>query len=80
MAKRLKSVLSDFVGLNQTDLIDGRRIVNVMLACELAYNYHRKGISRRSVVTGDIMKAFNSVNWNFVLNIFKAKAPSRITS
>lgn len=42
---------------------------NILLAHELVKGYERAGISPRCVVKADIMKAFDSINWNFLMNI-----------
>jgi len=40
---------------------------NVLLASELVKDYHKDMISPRSVMKIDILKAFDSVQWDFVL-------------
>lgn len=50
----------------------GRRITyNVLLAHELAHNYHRAGMSCRSAIKIDLMKAYNSVDWNYMCNTMR---------
>lgn len=45
---------------------------NVLLASELVANFHKKGRTSRGCLQVDITKAFDSVEWDFVLNILSA--------
>ena len=45
---------------------------NVLLASELVKNYHKEEVSPRCVVKIDISKAFDSVQWSFVLKSLEA--------
>lgn len=45
---------------------------NVLLASELVKNYHKESISPRCLMKIDISKAFDSVQWDFVLKILEA--------
>ncbi|XP_031392075.1 uncharacterized protein LOC116204137 [Punica granatum] len=73
LANRLKEVLPDIISLNQTAFVQGRKISdNVLLAHELVRNYHRQGISPRCAIKIDLMKAFDSLSWEFILNSLEA--------
>lgn len=45
---------------------------NVLLATELVKDYHSDNISRRCALQVDISKAFDSVQWTFLLNTLEA--------
>lgn len=45
---------------------------NVLLASELVKDYHKDDVSPRCVMKIDISKAFDSVQWDFVLQILEA--------
>lgn len=45
---------------------------NLLLAMELVQDYHKKSISSRCAMKIDISKAFDSVQWEFVLNTLSA--------
>lgn len=45
---------------------------NVLLASELVKDYHKEDVSPRCVMKIDISKAFDSVQWAFVLQILEA--------
>lgn len=45
---------------------------NVLLATELVKDYHKEDISTRCVMQIDISKAFNYVQWSFLLNTLRA--------
>lgn len=44
---------------------------NALLASELVKGYHKDGVSPRCVMKIDIAKAFDSVQWEFVLKSLK---------
>lgn len=73
LAKRLKSVLPSIISNTQSAFIPGRLLAeNVLLATELVQGYNWKKISRRAMLKVDLKKAFDSVNWDFILNILHA--------
>lgn len=45
---------------------------NILLAHELIKGYHRRTISSRCAIKAAIMKAFDSVSWDFLLNALRA--------
>lgn len=53
--------------------IQERRISDkILLAQELVRNYYRSDISPRCVIKIDLMKAFDSLNWNFLIHLLEA--------
>lgn len=73
IANRLKGVLPRIVLENQSAFIKGRLLMeNVLLASELVKDYHKEDISPRCVMKIDISKAFDSVQWDFVLRSLEA--------
>lgn len=58
---------------NQSAFVKGRLLIeNVLLASELVKKYHKEEVSPRCVMKIDISKAFESVQWSFVLKSLEA--------
>jgi hypothetical protein len=69
ISNRMIPILDSLVSWNQSAFIPGRNISkNVLLAQELVRNYHRKGGQPRCTMKIDLMKAYDSVNWDFILH------------
>lgn len=72
LANRLKILLPDFIEPNQSAFVKGRLLLeNVLLATELVKDYHRDSVATRSAIKFDISKAFDTVQWSFILSIFQ---------
>ncbi|CAN1331277.1 LINE-1 retrotransposable element ORF2 protein [Linum perenne] len=72
MANRLSRVLPRLISKSQSAFVKGRLISdNILLAHELVSAYHKSHTSPHCVLKVDIMKAFDSVDWNFVLTILE---------
>lgn len=68
LSNRMMPVLDSVISQNQSAFISGRNIAeNVLLAQELARNYHRKEGAPRCTMKIDLMKAYDSVNWDFII-------------
>lgn len=73
LANRLKGILHRFIVSNQSAFVRGRLLMeNLLLATELVKNYHRDDVSPRCAMMIDISKAFDSVQWPFLLNTLSA--------
>lgn len=73
LANRLKVLLPRVITENQSAFIKGRLLLeNVLLASELVKDYHKEAVSPRCVLKIDISKAFDSVQWSFVLQSLEA--------
>lgn len=73
LANRLRVLLPRIISANQSAFIQGRLLQeNVLLASELVKDYHKEDISPRCVMKLDISKAFDSVQWTFVLRSLEA--------
>ncbi|XP_010463164.1 PREDICTED: uncharacterized protein LOC104743817 [Camelina sativa] len=73
IANRLKIILPSFIAPNQSAFIKDRLMMeNLLLASELVKDYHKESISPRCMMKIDISKAFDSVQWPFLINILKA--------
>ncbi|XP_010473202.1 PREDICTED: uncharacterized protein LOC104752695 [Camelina sativa] len=73
LANRLKRILPSSIAPNQSAFIKDRLMLeNVLLATELVKDYHKESISSRCAVKIDISKAFDSVQWPFLLHVLKA--------
>lgn len=59
--------------MNQSTFVKGRLLIeNLILATELVKDYHKNSISRRCALKIDISKAFDSVQWTFLLKTLDA--------
>ncbi|GLT68045.1 hypothetical protein SLA2020_403080 [Shorea laevis] len=75
IANRLKKCLPLFISSNQCAFIEGRLMVeNVLLAQEVVKHYHKENQKPRCALKVDLMKAFDSINWSFLLKILEALA------
>jgi hypothetical protein len=67
LARRIKAVLPSLVGPYQTAFISGQRISdNILLSQELMKGYHKSIGPARCAMKVDLMKAYDSVWWDFV--------------
>ena len=73
LANRLRILLPRMVSANQSAFAQGRLLMeNVLLASELVKDYHKEDVSPRCLMKIDISKAFDSVQWSFVLRGLEA--------
>ncbi|XP_048605373.1 uncharacterized protein LOC106386312 [Brassica napus] len=73
LANRLKAALPKLIFSAQSTFVPGRLLAeNVLLATELVAGYKWKDISKRCILKVDLQKAFDSINWDFVLNTLEA--------
>lgn len=73
VANRLKRLLPQIISETQSAFVKGRLLMeNVLLASELVKDYHKESITPRCVMKIDISKAFDSVQWEFVLKSLRA--------
>lgn len=73
IANRLKGVLQKIIAWNQSAFISDRLLMeNLSLATEMVKDYHKESVSSRCAMKNDISKAFDSVQWSFLLNTMKA--------
>ncbi|CAN1153013.1 LINE-1 retrotransposable element ORF2 protein [Linum perenne] len=73
LANRLSKVLPNLISPAQTAFIKGRNIGDgILLAHELLKGYNRSGISPCCAMKIDLMKAFDSVEWDFVFETLKS--------
>jgi hypothetical protein len=82
LANRMLPGLNDVISLNQGAFIPGRSIAeNILLAQEVVCDYHKqKGIPRCALKV-DLMKAYDSLNWEYILHCLKCLgAPARFIS
>lgn len=67
MANRLKSCIEVLISPNQTVFVPHRNIAeNVLLAQEIVKDYHKEKGKARYTLKVDIMKAYDSLNWEFI--------------
>ncbi|XP_024011406.1 uncharacterized protein LOC112086667 [Eutrema salsugineum] len=73
LANRLKTLLPQFILPNQSAFVKDRLLLeNLLLASELVAGYHKKSVSSRCALKIDISKAFDSVEWSFLLTVLEA--------
>ncbi|XP_018467689.2 uncharacterized protein LOC108839423 [Raphanus sativus] len=73
LANRLKDHLPTLISTSQSAFVPGRLLVeNVLLATELVSGYNWKKISKRCMLKVDLQKAFDTLDWNFVLYTLEA--------
>lgn len=71
--KRIKLFISEAVQQNQVGFVKGRLLCeNVLLASELVSDFHVPGEVSRGCLQIDLTKAYDSIDWQFMLNVFKA--------
>nr|XP_043619797.1 uncharacterized protein LOC122591602 [Erigeron canadensis] len=71
IANRVKGCLNDLISINQSAFVPGRRITdNILLTQELMHNYHLDRGIPRCAFKVDIQKAYNTVDWRFLHDIF----------
>lgn len=73
LANRLKSHLPNLISTSQSTFVPGRFLVeNMLLATKLVSGYNWKTISKRCMLKIDLQKAFDTLNWDFVLFTLEA--------
>ncbi|GKV25846.1 hypothetical protein SLEP1_g35229 [Rubroshorea leprosula] len=73
IANRLKKCLPLFISNNQCAFVEGRLMVeNILLAQEIVKHYHKPNMKPRCALKIDLMKAFDSVSWKFLLIALEA--------
>ena len=70
---KLKLFISDAVQGNQVGFVQGRLLCeNVLLASELVTNFHNGGDTTRGCLQVDLAKAYDKLDWDFLLNVLQA--------
>lgn len=73
IASRLQVLTPLAVQRNQVGFVKGRNLCeNVLLASELVSDFNKEGIVSRGCLQIDITKAYDNVDWRFLLNILDA--------
>ncbi|XP_074288901.1 uncharacterized protein LOC141614046 [Silene latifolia] len=71
LCNRLSLVLPDLIHDNQGAFIKGRSIIeNVLICQDIVQQYSRKGVSPRCLFKIDLQKAYDTVEWEFVEQMF----------
>lgn len=72
LANRLQSVLPSIISPFQSAFVKGRSIMdNILLMHEIVKNYHKEGGIPRCAIKMDLMKAYDSVDWGFLLDVMR---------
>ncbi|CAA7030815.1 unnamed protein product [Microthlaspi erraticum] len=70
LARRLQEVTPSMVTNSQSAFVKGRLLVdNVLLATEMVQGFQNSNITKRGLLKVDLRKAFDCVNWDFILHI-----------
>ncbi|XP_074299262.1 uncharacterized protein LOC141630325 [Silene latifolia] len=73
LCNRISLVLPELISKNQGGFIKGRSILeNIMVCQDLVRLYNRQFSSARCMFKMDLMKAYNSVSWDFLADILEA--------
>ncbi|KAL0295381.1 UNVERIFIED_CONTAM: hypothetical protein Sradi_6838600 [Sesamum radiatum] len=82
LVKRMQKVLNSLIDYSQTAFVPGRSITdNIMLAQELLSGYNIARSPKRCTIKIDIQKAYDSVQWDFLLETLKIfKFPHRFVT
>ena len=73
IVSRLKGITPRTVQNNQVGFVKGRLLCeNILLASELVADFNKPGPVNKGCLQIDITKAFDIVDWRFLLNILKA--------
>ncbi|XP_059654461.1 uncharacterized protein LOC132301202 [Cornus florida] len=69
LASKLQLTLPHIIDTTQTAFVQGRKITDsILLAHELLRGYHKDIGPPRCAIKIELMKAFDSVNWDFISN------------
>lgn len=73
LERRIQNLLPEMIQKNQTAFIKDRQILeNVLLASELVQGYNTNEILKRGMLKIDLQKAFDSIEWSFIIDILRA--------
>ncbi|KAL0285378.1 UNVERIFIED_CONTAM: hypothetical protein Sradi_7175200 [Sesamum radiatum] len=72
IVKRMQLVLHLLIDYSQNAFVPGRNISdNILLAQELLAGYNQARLPPRSTIKVDIQKAYDSVEWDFLIEVLK---------
>ncbi|PNX88269.1 ribonuclease H, partial [Trifolium pratense] len=73
LADRLAQILPSIISKEQTGFVKGRQIKDcICLTSEIINMLHKKSYGGNLAIKIDIAKAFDTIDWNFLLNVLKA--------
>ncbi|XP_074271511.1 uncharacterized protein LOC141595442 [Silene latifolia] len=73
ICNRMAEALADIISENQSAFIKGRDIVdNIFICQDLVRLYNRKACSLRTIMKVDLRKAYDSLDWSFIEDMFRA--------
>lgn len=70
-AKRMKSVMGKLIGENQTTYLKGRNILDGVVILNEIIRDAKISKNRRLIFKVDFSKAFDSINWDYLLDMMK---------
>lgn len=73
LADRLTEFLPELIDNTQSAFVKGRSITtNILLCQDIVRSYNRKSKKNCCLIKLDLKKAYDSLNWSFLLNILRA--------
>ena len=73
LKNKLKLFITDAVEGNQVGFVQGRQLCeNVLLASELVSDFHTASNTTRGCLQVDLAKAYENMNWQFLLILVKS--------
>lgn len=70
LTKIIKAIIPTIISPSQNAFVPGRHVSeNVLLKHEIVKGYHRDQGKDRAVIKGDIQKAYDTVSWEFLLEV-----------
>ena len=71
LANRLKKVMNGLVNLAQNSFVEGRQILDASLIVNEVIDSMQKRKERGIICKLDIEKAYDQINWSFILKVLK---------
>ncbi|RVW93099.1 Trafficking protein particle complex II-specific subunit 130-like [Vitis vinifera] len=71
LANRLKKVLGKVVSMDQNAFVRGRQILDASLIANEVIDFWYKRKEKRLICKLDIEKAYDSINWNFLMKVLQ---------
>lgn len=72
LCNRLRCVLPDVIAENQGALVHGRYIIHNVIVCQYIVRcYGRKTVDPSCLMKLDIRNAYNTIDWNFLLEMME---------
>lgn len=74
LSERLKVVLTSTIAANQSAFVRGRQILDPILIANEVLDYWKTNKQKGIIIKLDVEKAFDKLNWDFLLSLLRQKA------